>query len=124
MAFKSLTSDLGQVFAIGIKITGIVYFGFLIYAIIEQIYGAIIVVGILMAILYFTYLRKLIFSKRIEFSKKTIKINGKEIGLDQISEIKNGVLLLKDNTSKKIYFNHHYSHNRLNELKRILDNNR
>ncbi|MEM9075572.1 MAG: hypothetical protein AAGC43_00970 [Bacteroidota bacterium] len=120
MEFKSLTSELGQIFAVGIKLSGFVYSGFLIYAIVERIYGAIVVVIALMTIMYFAFLRKLLRSKKVEFSTKKIRVNGEEFNINQVSEVKIGVLILNGDEQKKVHFNHYYSHNRMNELKNIL----
>ena len=121
MSCISLTTELGSAFSIILKIIGIAYCGFMIYAVIERIYGAVIVLTLLMAILYFKFLRRLFFSKKIEYSTNKIKIDGKEKEIEEISELGEGFLLLKEDSSKKIYFNHYFSHNRLNELRNILD---
>ncbi|PZD78786.1 hypothetical protein [Mesonia sp. K7] len=118
--FKSLTSELGQMFAIGIKIGSIVCLGFLIYGIIENVYDAILFSILAILFLYITLLRKMFSFKKIEYSTEAIKISDEKYSFNNIIDFKLGYIILKDDPSKNNYYNYFYSQNRFKELKRLL----
>lgn len=120
--FKSLTSDLGMCFSIIIKIIVVGYLGFLIYFINEKLYAAILLIIIFIIMAYFKFLRYLLGSKKLEYSKDSIKIDDNVFDFSEVVKIGKGFIILK--TGKRIRYNYFFSESRVKELKDLISEKR